>query len=79
MLKHTRLDSPYIQYIIGLCVNILVVAILLGSDVTYNNTQIPEGEIQEQHLEGKRYLFLCKNGQKLSSIWCCWERKHTGK
>ena len=52
MTKNLRLDSPLLQFIIGLCINLLVVSILLSSNVTYNNLQIPEGRFKNNIWKG---------------------------
>ena len=64
MLRHTGLDSPCIQYFIGLCINLLVIVVLLNSDTTYNNLQLPVGQYQNNIWKGTDsypYVKLAKN------------------
>jgi len=46
MSKKINLSSLPLQYLVGLVVNIVFVVILLSTDVSYRNLQLPEGEYQ---------------------------------
>jgi hypothetical protein len=64
MLKISNLESPYFQYFIGLLINLVVIVILLSSDVTYNNLQMPENEFKNniwRYSDTFDYLNLAKN------------------
>ncbi len=64
MLKTLRFDSPYFQFTIGVFVNVFTILILLSSDATYNNIQLPEGKYQNNIWKGNdvgSYIILARN------------------
>ena len=52
MGKKFNLNSLMLQYLIGLAVNLVFLAILLNSDTAYRNVQLPEGEYLENAFKG---------------------------
>jgi hypothetical protein len=46
MKSKISLKSPVVQYVVGLAVNVAFVVILLSTDASYRNLQLPEGEYQ---------------------------------
>ncbi len=44
VLKKINIESLIVQYLIGLALNLIFLIILLASNVSYRNLQIPEGE-----------------------------------
>ena len=50
--KKIKLESLIIQYFIGLAICVLLVIILLSTNITYNNLQIPEGDYKENLWKG---------------------------
>ncbi len=52
MKRKINLNSLALQYLIGLVVNIVFVLILLSTDVSYRNLQLPEGEYQDNLWKG---------------------------
>ncbi len=64
MKSKVSLESPIIQYFIGLVVNVAFVIILLSTDLSYRNLQLPEGEYQDNIQKGSdviTYLLPARN------------------
>jgi hypothetical protein len=52
MKSKVSLKSPIVQYVIGLVVNVAFVVILLSTNASYRNLQLPEGDYQDNILNG---------------------------
>lgn len=64
MKNKISLESLFIQYLIGLAVNIIFVIILLSTQTSYKNIQLPEGEFSDNLWRGSdvvSYVSLARN------------------
>jgi hypothetical protein len=52
IIKKIKLESLIVQYFIGLFFCIILMVILLSTNITYNNLQVPEGDYKENLWKG---------------------------
>ena len=55
-LAWSKLSSPLVQYLIGACLNLLYVAVLVSSDTSYKNLQLPVGVYADNLWKGSDVL-----------------------
>ena len=71
MLKNFKLESPYVQYFIGLLINLVVIVILTGSHVSFHNLLVPENKNQNniwKYDDAYYYVLLAKNYLKTGVV-----------
>ena len=54
--KKIKLESLIVQYFIGLAISVLLIIILLSTNITYENLQLPEGAYKENLWKGSDVL-----------------------